>query len=96
MDRANASSDGPVIPAHECEPFVYKRPQPRLAQIDPDLVAGSSSSLSRSSLLTLPSDDRRVTLRSRFSVAGSKAEYPDTIDGDYSDFGDAYGIYKRC
>ena len=72
---------------------MYKRPPPKtLAQIDPDLVAGSSSSLSRFSLSTLPSEDRGVTLRNRFSVEGSEAEYPDAIDGDYSDF---RGIYRH-
>ena len=65
--RARGSNDGQAIPVLECEPFVYKRPSPRtLAQINPDLVAGSSSSLSRSSLSTLPSEDRGVTLRTRF------------------------------
>ena len=96
LDRASGSSDGQVIPGHECESFIYKRPSPRtLAQLKPDFVAGSSSSLSRSSLSTLLSEDRGVTLRSRFSVEGSEADYPDTVDGDYSDFGDAYGIYRR-
>ena len=32
-----------------------------------------------------------VALRSRFSVTGSEAAYPDTIDSDYSDFGEVYG-----
>ena len=87
LDRARDSIDQQVVPVHECEPSMYQRPQPRtLAQLDPDLIAGSSGSLSRSSLSTLPSDDKAVTLRSRFSVTGSEAEYPDTIDGDHSDF----------
>ena len=81
---------------HECESFIYKRPSPiTLAQIDPDLVAGSSSLLSRFSLSTLPSEDRGVTSRNRFSVEGNDADYPNTVDGDYSDLGDAYGINKR-
>ena len=33
---------------------------------------------------TLPSEDRGVTLRSRFSVEGSDAGYPDAVDGDCS------------
>ena len=75
---------------------MHKRLQPRtLAQLDPALIAGSSGWLSRSSLSTLPSEDTGVTLRSRFSVAGSEAECPDTIDGDYSDFCEAYGTYRR-
>ena len=75
---------------------MYQRPQPRtLAQLDPDLVADSSGSLSWSSLSTLRADDKAVTLKSRFSVTGSEAEYPDTIDSDYSDFGEAYGTHRR-
>ena len=66
-----------------------------LAQLDRDLVAGSSGSFSWSSLTTLRADDKAVTLKSHFSVTGSKAEYPDTIDGDYSDFGEAYGTHRR-
>ena len=66
-----------------------------LGQLDPELVAGSSTVLSRSSLSTLPEDERAVTLKSCFSVTGSEADYPDTIDGDYSDFGEAYGAYRR-
>ena len=54
LDKASGSNDGQVIPVLECEPFVYRRPSPRtLAQINPELVAASSSSLSRSSLSTL-------------------------------------------
>ena len=75
---------------------MYKKPQPRtLAQLDPALVDGSSGSLSRSSLSTLPSEDTGFTQRTHFSVAGSEAAYPDTIDGDYSDFREAYGTYRR-
>ena len=98
-DRVNGTTDGPVIPVLECEPSVYKRQSPwTLAKINADLdhlVIGSSSSLSRSSLSTLPSEEREVTLRSRFSVMGSDAGYSDTVDGDYSDFGEAYGIYRN-
>ena len=95
LDRANGANDGPVIPVLEHEPFVHRRPSPRtLAQINADLVTGSSNSLSRSSLSTLPSEDRGVVLRSRFSVAVSEAGYSETVDGDYSDFSEAYGIYR--
>ena len=34
-------------------------------------------------------------LRSRFSVMGSEAGYSETVDGDHSDFGMAYGVYRR-
>ena len=37
-----------------------------------------------------------VALKSRFSVTGSEAGYSDTVDGDYSDFGEAYGVYRSC
>ena len=67
VDRASGTSDGQVLPVHECEAFVHKRPSPRiLVQINPDLVAGSSSSLSRSSL-SLPRRLRHLqTLSSPF------------------------------
>ena len=95
LDRAAGTNDGPILPVLECEPFVYKRHSPRtLAHLNADLVTGSSSSLSSSSLSRLPSADRGVTLRSRFSVAGSDAGYSDTVEGDYSHFGEAYGIYR--
>ena len=85
-----------IVPVLECEPHMYMRPSPRTkAQISADLVTASSSSLSRSSLSTSPSEERGVTLRSRFSVLGSDAGDSDTIDGDYSDFGEAYGVF-RC
>ena len=95
LDGAAGANDGPILPVFECEPFVYKRQSPRtLAQISSALVIGSSSSLSRSSLFNLQSADRGVTSRSRFSLAGSDASYSDTVDGDYSDCGEAYGIYR--
>ena len=46
-------------------------------------------------LISFPTDDKAVTLRSRFSVTGREAEYPDTINSDYLDFGKAYGTYRR-
>ena len=94
VDRASGTNDGPVVAVLDRELRLYRRPSPRtLVQINDDLVTGSSSSLSRSSLSTLPSEEGRVRLRSRFSVMGSDAGYSDTVDGDYSDFGDAYGVF---
>ena len=67
LDRVEGTNDGPILPVLECEAFVYKRYPPRtLSQINVDLVTGSSSSLSSTSLNRLPSADRGVTLRSRF------------------------------
>ena len=64
------------------------------AKINASLVTGSSSSLSTSSLNRLPSAEIGVTLRSRFSVVGSDAKYSDTVDGDYSDFGEAFSVQE--
>ena len=56
VDRASGTNDGPIVPVLDCEQHLYRRPSPRtLAQINADLVTGSSSSLSRSSLSALPS-----------------------------------------
>ena len=55
----------------------------------------SSSSLSRTALETLPSSSEGVVLRSRFSVVGSDAGYSETVDGDHSDFGLAFGVYRQ-
>ena len=74
----------------------HHQPSPRTkAQLSTELVIGSSSSLSRFSLSTLPAEEGGITLRSRHSVLGSDAGYSETIDGNYSDFGEAYGVY-RC
>ena len=74
---------------------LYARPPPRtVADLRFDLVTGSSGSLSRSSLSTLPAEGSGVTPRSRFSAVGSEAGYSETIDGDYSDFGEAFAIYR--
>ena len=44
VDRARGSFEGQVVPVSS----MYQRPQPRtLAQLDPDLVTGSSGLLSR-------------------------------------------------
>ena len=51
-------------PALECDNHLYQRPSPRtVADLKYDVVIGSSSSLSRSSLSTLPAEGSGVTLR---------------------------------
>ena len=98
VDRADRTNDGLVVPVLECEDHLYQRPSPRtVADLNNELVTGSSSSLSRSrsSLSTLPAEEGAVTLRSCHSVLGSEAGYSETIDGDFSDFGEAYGVYRR-
>ena len=96
IDRADEAGDGPIVPIVEMDKFFYQRPAPRtIAELNYGLVSGSSSSLSRSTLETLPSGSEGVVLRSRFSVMGSEAGYSETVDGDRSDFGVAYGVYRR-
>ena len=96
VDRADRTNDGPVVPVLECENHLYQRTSPRtVAVLNMELVTGSSSSLSWSSLSTLPAEEGGVTLRSRHSVLGSDSGYSETIDGDYSDFGEAYGVCRR-
>ena len=96
IDRASRANDGPVVPVLECERRLYQRPSPRtVADFNTELVIGLCSSLSRSTLRTLPAEEGGVTLRSRHSVLGSDAGYSETIDGDYSDFGEAYGVFRR-
>ena len=93
VDRAERASDGPFVPVLECDHHHYARPRPRtVADLRFELVTGSSGSLSRSSLSAPPAEGSGVTLRSRFSVVGSEAGDSETVDGDYSDFGEAYGI----
>ena len=76
--------------------FFYEKKQPRtIADLNYRLVTGSSSSLSRTALETLPSSSEGVVLRSRFSVMGSEAGYSETVDGDHSDFGLAFGVYRQ-
>ena len=67
-----------------CEPFVDRRPSPRtFAHPDqPGSCCGFIQLIV--SFLTLDFGDRGVTLRSRFAVEGSDADYPETVDGDYS------------
>ena len=96
VERAEWRNDGPIVPVIEYDSHFYARPPPRTVRdLQYDLVSGSSSSLSRASLSTLPTEGSGVTLSSRFSVLGSEAGYSETVDGDYSDFGEAYGIYRR-
>ena len=96
VERAELSGDGPVVPVIEYDRVFYLRSPPRtVADLDHTLISGASGSLTRSSLSTLPADEGGVTLRRRFSVLGSEADYSETIDGDYSDFGEACGVYRR-
>ena len=96
LDRAESHGDGPIVPVIELDRVFYQRSPPRtIAQLTYGLVSGSSSSLSRSALDTLPGSIGGVTLRSRFPVMGSDAGYSETVDGDHSDFGIAYGAYRR-
>ena len=92
MERAEGTNDGPLVPISEYDQHFVARPRPRtVGELRFELVSGSSSSLSRASLSTLPAEGSGVTLRSRFSVVGSDAGYPEPVDGDYSDFGEACG-----
>ena len=96
LDRADQHGDGPIVPIVEMDKFFYQKPSPKtIAQLNYGLVSGSSSSLSRSALETLPGSSGGVVLRNRFSVMGSEAGYSETVDGDHSDFGIAYGVYRR-
>ena len=96
VGRAERSRDGPVVPVIEYDRVFYLRSPPRtVADLDYNLISGSSGSLSRSSLSTLQADEGGVSLRSRFSVLGSETGYSETVDGDYSDFGETYEIYLR-
>ena len=96
LNHADQRGDGPIVPIIEMDKFFYQRPSPRtITQLNYGLVSGSSSSLSKSSLDTLPGSTGGVVLRSRFSVTGSDAGYSETVDGDHSDFGIAYGVYRR-
>ena len=85
VDRAESQGDGPIVPINEFDRVFYLRPFPRtVAELNYGLVSGSSSSLSRSSLSTLPAEEGGVTLRSHFSVMGSEAGNSKTVDGDSS------------
>ena len=96
LDRAEQHGDSPIVPIVEMDKFFYQKPSPRtIAQLNYGLVSGSSSSLSRSPLETLPGSTGGVVRRSHFSVMGSEAGYSETVDGDRSDFGIAYGVFRR-
>ena len=95
VDRAEDSGH-PIVPIVEMDEFFYERKASRtIADLNYGLVFGSSSSLSRSALDTLPTGSGGVVLRSRFSVMGSEAGYSETVDGDHSDFGVAFGVYRQ-
>ena len=67
-----------------------------IADLNYRLVTGSSSSLSQTAPETLPaSSSGCVVLRSRLSVVGSEAGYSETVDGDHSDFGLAFGVSRQ-
>ena len=91
-----SGGDGELAPIVFMDKFFYELPRPRTtAQLNYRLVTGSSSSLTSSALGSLPSGSGGPALRSRYSVLGSEAGYTETVDGDYSDFEMAYGIYRR-
>ena len=95
FDRAEDSGH-PIVPIVEMDKFFYERKAPRtIADLNYGLVSGSSSSLSQSALDTLPTGSGGVVLRSRFSIMGSEAGYSETVDGDHSDFGVAFGVYRQ-
>ena len=55
VERAEGTNDGPLVPILEYDPHFSARPRPRtVGELQFDLVSGSSSSLSRASLGTLP------------------------------------------
>ena len=96
VDRAASEGSGTIVPIVSMDKLFYERKTPRtIADLNYRLVTGSSSSLSRTALETLPSSSGGVVLRSRFSVMGSEAGYSETVDGDHSDFGLAFGVYRQ-
>ena len=84
IDLTRGNPEQQVVLVFECDMQAY-----------PDFAAGSMTALSRAALSTLPEEEHAATLKSRFSVTGSEIEYQDMIDGDHSDFGEAYGAYRR-
>ena len=93
---ARSGGGGELAPIVNMDKFFYELPRPRTtSQLNYRLVTGSSSSLTSSALGSLPSGSGGPALRSRFSVVGSEAGYTETVDGDYSDFEMAYGIYRQ-
>ena len=96
VDSADQAGGGSVAPIVIMDKFFYEMKRPRtVADLNYGLVTGSSSSLTSSALGALPSSSEGVVLRSRFSVMGSEAGYTETVDGDYSDFELAYGVYRQ-
>ena len=96
IDRAAREGGGTIVPIVPMDRFFYEVKRPRtIADLNYRLVTGSSSSLSSTALDTLPSSSGGVVLRSRFSVMGSEAGYSETVDGDYSDFELAFGVYRQ-
>ena len=98
VDSAEQSRSGNIVPIAPVpmDKFFYEMKRPRtIADLNYGLVTGSSSSLTSSALGTLPSSSEGVVLRSRFSVMGSEAVYTETVDGDYSDFELAFGVYRQ-
>ena len=97
IDRAESEGSESNVPIVKMDKFFYEKRIPRtLANMNYRLVSGSSSSLSRTALDSLPSSSSEgVVLRSRFSVMGSEAGYSETVDGDHSDFGFAFGVYHQ-
>ena len=93
---ARPGGGGELAPIVIMDKFFYALPRPRtIADLNYGLVTGSSRSLTSSALGSLPSGSGGAALRSRFSVVGSEAGYTETVDGDYSDFELAYGIYRQ-
>ena len=97
VDSADQAGGGSIVPVVSMDKFFYEMRRPRtIADLNYGLVTGSSSSLTSSALGTLPSSSSEgVVLRSRFSVMGSEAGYTETVDGDYSDFELAFGVYRQ-
>ena len=96
IDRATSEGSGTIVPIVNIDKFFYEMKQPRtIADLNYRLVTGSSSSLSRTALETLPSSSGGVVLRSGFSVMGSEAGYSETVDGDHSGFGLGFGVYRQ-
>ena len=93
---ARSGGGGELAPIVIMDRFFYELPKPRTtSQLNYGLVTGSSRSLTSSALGSLPSGSGGAALRSRFSVVESEAGYTETVDGDYSDFEMAYGIYRQ-
>ena len=96
VDRAAREGGGTIVPIVSMDKFLFEMKRPRtIADLNYRLVTGSSSSLSATALDTLPSSSGGVVLRSRFSVMGSEAGWPETVDGDYSDFELPIGVYRQ-